>query len=881
MLALERQGRIDLALQLFEEMDSQSVSPNEYVYSALMGDGSDPGAWPRALALLEDCAQRGVPLDAVLFGKALRNCAAAEEWEVAVHLLDQMAATMKVTLPALASAVASCRGGQWEVALALVTSSGQLKDTELWNSVIYSCALAGRAMPAKKILTSMKLRKLEPTVECYNSCLVAICQSTSSAQSDAGKWLTKMGKDGVSPNTVTLNAGIGMFASSGAWEQALAFATSLQQRDILPSQITFGALIGTCKESRSWPAALAILEDMLAQPSIPPSVTAFNIAIAVCESCDQCALAVLLLRRMPTLGIQPDLVSYNTVLAACQNTGEWQLALQLFQELEASTELSPDVYTYSSVISACDAGEQWEWAVNLWQRMEAQGVPANDVIFNSLVSVCKKCAQQEWVDYLLAEMSRRGLEKGYITMSAALGSVTAEQPASEAEGSGRVAAGENVKVYMEKLEGASHLFQEAMTDGAFSPWVREGRLMDLHGMSTEVAKVAVYMAMRGIPDLPEDDLAFTWGLKIIVGKGLHSANGEVVLDPVIRELLEKVFLLRVSFTREGTYRVAAEMAKVVCVTGCTGYVASEVVRQCLELGWTVRGTARDISDEAKTGYLKKMAAGLPGKLELVQADLLTEGAFDTAVQGCEYVFHTASPFFFGSESEGPEAVEAKLIKPAVDGTKNVLTSVGKHKAGIKCVALTSSCAAISGFTGTDKIAREDGKFSEADWNETSTREEKAAWEIAEKEGFKLVTICPSFVLGPANTDRNDGESVGFALKLLKEGSIGLVGFPCIDVRDVGKAHILACTNPNSEGRYILSSTFGVPAWWAYEAIEPLGLAKLQKPEKPEGAEVKHTFCNDKVQSTEGAGLGIKLTDLKTTLADMLTSMKVSHAAHLA
>ena len=239
-----------------------------------------------------------------------------------------------------------------------------------------------------------------------------------------------------------------------------------------------------------------------------------------------------------------------------------------------------------------------------------------------------------------------------------------------------------------------------------------------------------------------------------------------------------------------------------------------------------------------------------------------------------------------------EAVEAKLIKPAVDGTKNVLGSVAKHKADIKCVALTSSCAAISGFTGKDKIAREDGKFSEADWNETSTREagayllskalaEKAAWEIATKEGFKMVTICPSFVLGPANTDRNDGESIGFALKLLKEGTVGLVGFPCVDVRDVGKAHILGCTNPKSEGRYILSSTFGVPAWWAYEAIEGLGLPNLQKPEKPEGAELTHTFCNDKVQSTEAPGLGIKLTDLKTTLTDMLTSMKVSHAAHLA
>ncbi|OLP85549.1 Signal peptidase complex catalytic subunit SEC11A [Symbiodinium microadriaticum] len=505
MLALERQGRLDLALRLFEEMASQSVPPNQYVYSALMGDGSDPTAWPRALALLE----------------ALRNCATAEEWEVAIDLLERMRASMKVTAPALASTIASCRGGQW--------------DADLWNSVIYSCAIAGRARDAKALLSAMKARKLEPTVECYNSCLVAVSQSSSSS-TDAKRWLTKMQKDRVDPNTVTLNAGIGMFASAGSWEEALAFAGGLRQTEILPSQVTYGALIGTCKASRSWPAALALLE-----------VTAFNIAISVCESCDQPpafldSLRVRVFSPLAKLGPlrAPRGGCYNTVLAACQNAGEWYLALQLFQEIEASPQLTPDVYTYSSVISACDVGEQWEWAVNLFRRMEAQGIAASDVIFNSLVSVCKKCGQQEWVDYLLAEMERRGLEKGYITLS------------------GVSAQLRLWKVFMGKLEGASHLFAEALRDGAFAPWVREGRLLDLHGMSTEVAKVAVYMALRGIPDLPEDDLAFTWGLKIIVGKGLHSANGEVVLDPAVRELLEQVFRLKVSSTKAGSYRVLPE-----------------------------------------------------------------------------------------------------------------------------------------------------------------------------------------------------------------------------------------------------------------------------------------------------------------------------------
>jgi hypothetical protein len=39
--------------------------------------------------------------------------------------------------------------------------------------------------------------------------------------------------------------------------------------------------------------------------------------------------------------------------------------------------------------------------------------------------------------------------------------------------------------------------------------------------------------------------------------------------------------------------------------------------------------------------------------------------------------------------------------------------------------------------------------------------EKEAWRIADKEGLKLVTICPNFVLGPVISDRSTGTSLGY------------------------------------------------------------------------------------------------------------------------
>lgn len=107
------------------------------------------------------------------------------------------------------------------------------------------------------------------------------------------------------------------------------------------------------------------------------------------------------------------------------------------------------------------------------------------------------------------------------------------------------------------------------------------------------------------------------------------------------------------------------MAQTVLVTGATGFVASEVIKQLLEKGYSVKGTVRSLS---KALHLQKLADALPGTLELLEADLLKEGDFDAAVAGCSYVFHVASPFLI----DVPDA-QSDLLDPALKGTINVLT----------------------------------------------------------------------------------------------------------------------------------------------------------------------------------------------------------------
>lgn len=49
-------------------------------------------------------------------------------------------------------------------------------------------------------------------------------------------------------------------------------------------------------------------------------------------------------------------------------------------------------------------------------------------------------------------------------------------------------------------------------------------------------------------------------------------------------------------------------------------------------------------NEKKTAHLRALP-GAKERLELVKADLLTEGSFDAAVDGVDGVFHTASPLY--------------------------------------------------------------------------------------------------------------------------------------------------------------------------------------------------------------------------------------------
>src|SRR5205814_2374063 len=124
------------------------------------------------------------------------------------------------------------------------------------------------------------------------------------------------------------------------------------------------------------------------------------------------------------------------------------------------------------------------------------------------------------------------------------------------------------------------------------------------------------------------------------------------------------------------------------VTGGTGFVGANLVRELLRDGRAVRVLARPGGD-------RRALAGLP--VEIAEGDLLDAASVRRAVRGADTVFHVAADYRLWAPD--PDA----LHRANVGGTRAVLEAAAEH--GVRRVVYTSTVGALGipkdGTPGTE------------------------------------------------------------------------------------------------------------------------------------------------------------------------------------
>ena len=344
--------------------------------------------------------------------------------------------------------------------------------------------------------------------------------------------------------------------------------------------------------------------------------------------------------------------------------------------------------------------------------------------------------------------------------------------------------------------------------------------------------------------------------------------------------------------------------KPVLVTGADGYVAGVLLKYLLQLGFVVHATYFTKTPQDLHYVLEYQQ--YPQQIKFFRADLLEPGSFETAMQGCEIVFHTASPFCLLTDNRDADQV---LVQPAVRGTENVLRTANTCSKTVRRVVLTSSVGAMyanATETTTTTTTTTAGGLSESSWNFTSTRlhqpyflsktlAEQKAWTMAGSQTvWTLVVINPAMVLGPGLVPHTESESYKTILKMTQYHYTMWFGcpdlaMPVVDVREVAVAHIVAALRPaTTSGRHIVSAAnsstgqlatllhhnfprYPLPAstaWWV-----PRWLVYLVAPYLRLGVDRKTVWHNmnqtirlDNSKSKQA--LGLRYRSVKVTLRDM-------------
>jgi len=226
------------------------------------------------------------------------------------------------------------------------------------------------------------------------------------------------------------------------------------------------------------------------------------------------------------------------------------------------------------------------------------------------------------------------------------------------------------------------------------------------------------------------------------------------------------------------------------VTGGTGFVGANLVRELIADGSTVRVLARPGGDRRALESCD---------VEIAEGNLLDPASVRTAVRGVRRVYHVAADYRLWARDP------RELYRANVDGTRAVLEAAAD--AGAERIVYTSTVGAVGipkgGGTGDEATPVALGDMVGA-YKASKFLAEQVAREIAAR-GAPVVIVNPSTPIGPWDVKPTPtGQMIVDFLKGRMVASLD-TGLNLVHVRDVARGHILAAERGRVGERYILGN----------------------------------------------------------------------------
>jgi len=230
---------------------------------------------------------------------------------------------------------------------------------------------------------------------------------------------------------------------------------------------------------------------------------------------------------------------------------------------------------------------------------------------------------------------------------------------------------------------------------------------------------------------------------------------------------------------------------VICVTGATGFLGSELVRLLREQGKPVRALGRN---EEALARLAQLGA------EPVRVAMDDHEGLREAVSGCELVFHVAGLVAHEQRDR------ARLMATNAEGTRQLLELADPTG---RVVHVASVATLGPGSGPDDPITESSTPPPDADrmpYSASKIAGERYALEAA-RAGRDVVIANPAYIVGP-NDDRG---GTTWPIRSYLRGRLRFIvdgGLCLVDVRDVALGLLAIAERGKTGERYVLANREG-------------------------------------------------------------------------
>ncbi len=240
---------------------------------------------------------------------------------------------------------------------------------------------------------------------------------------------------------------------------------------------------------------------------------------------------------------------------------------------------------------------------------------------------------------------------------------------------------------------------------------------------------------------------------------------------------------------------------MILVTGSTGLVGTHLLLELLKKHDKIRATHRASSNLHAVYDTFALYVDDPGtyydKIEWIEADVTDFDSLTEALNGVDYVYHTAAFVSFDPRDR------YTMIQSNVEGTANLVNACLESK--VKKLCYVSSTAALGNAPAGDQITEDmiwTYSKNRSVYSLTKYQSEMEIWR-GMAEGLPAVIVNPSIIIGPGDWNRSSSYLFSAVWKGMKFYTEGVTGY--VDIRDVVNAMIFLMEGDFTSERYTVSA----------------------------------------------------------------------------